>query len=78
MQILSEARANITSETAIRELEKKITAKMFAREPMPLRSTIKEEIEKEDPKGIGVMENFGTVPSAMTGGTKPKETIPAE
>lgn len=68
MQILSEARSNLTSESAIKELEKKITAKMFARESMDLRSRIKKEIESAEPKGFGFAENFGTLPSDLLRG----------
>lgn len=75
MQLLTEARSNLSSETAIKELEKKITAKMFSREPMDLRSKIKSEVENSDPKSIGFAENFGTVPPGLTGG---KDTVPAE
>lgn len=68
LSLLSEARGSLTSVTAIRELEKKITAKMFARDSMELRSTIKTEIESSDPHLVGFAENFNSVPGALTRG----------
>ena len=43
---LQKARDNLTSETAIKTLEKKVVSKIFARSPEKLRSEIAEEIEK--------------------------------
>lgn len=64
-QILAEARANLTSETALKELEKKLASKLFARDPMDLRAKILEEIKKADLVPIGMSEMFGNVPGAM-------------
>lgn len=71
-QLLSEARMTLTSDTAIKELENKTLAKMFAREKQDLRARIFEEVQKADARGIGLFENFGTTPAAMTGTSKPK------
>jgi hypothetical protein len=75
LALLTEARGNLSSETAIKELEKKILAKMFSRENVELRSKIKSEVEKSDPKSIGFAENFNTMPGSLTGGSN---TVPAE
>lgn len=63
--ILSEARSNLTSRTAIREIEKKLSAKMFARESSDLRTKISTEIDTEDPGqqligGVSPMPPLGT------------------
>lgn len=63
-QLLSEGRATLSSETAIKELETKICMKMFAKEPEALRNKIKGEIEASDPKGPGLLEGFDNVPAA--------------
>jgi hypothetical protein len=64
-QILGSARTNLTSETAIKEIEKRVAAKMFARHPMKLRSEIESEIENAEPKGLGLAESFGSVPATL-------------
>lgn len=48
LQILTEARATLTSEKAIRELEKRVTSKMFSRESQKLRDEIAKEIEQAE------------------------------
>jgi hypothetical protein len=50
LALLADARATLSSETAIQELEKKVTAKMFAREAQDLRDKIAGEIQSTDPK----------------------------
>lgn len=66
--ILNEARSGLSSEIAIKELEKKLAAKLFARDSMDLRKKVDQEIESSDPKSIGLMESFSNVPTALTSG----------
>lgn len=68
-QILAEGRNNLTSETAIKELQKKTVGKLFARESMELRAKIVAEIEASDSVPVGVAESFATVPGALTNGS---------
>ena len=54
--LLAEARSTFSSETTIKELEKKIASKLFAKESQKLREKISGEIERGDtrnPSGIG-------------------------
>jgi hypothetical protein len=67
LQILAEARSTLTSETAIKEVEKKVANKMFAKRKQKLRKKIEEEIDSSEAKPLGVFESFSSVPSAMTG-----------
>ena len=62
---LREARTILTSETAKREMEKKLTAKIFARSPVKLRQDIEKEIQDADPSAGGLVESFGTLPAGM-------------
>jgi hypothetical protein len=50
LALLAEGRATLSSPTAIKELEKRISAKMFAREPQAIRDKISREVESQDPK----------------------------
>lgn len=52
LAILMESRNNLTSKTAIREIEKSLTRKMFAKHPQELRNTIKQEIDKADARPV--------------------------
>lgn len=65
LQILAEARSNFTSETAIKELEKRVAAKMFSKERQELREKISREIDSAEAKPIGLLESFGQMPSGM-------------
>lgn len=71
-QILSEARANLTSETAIKEIEKRVVSKMFAREQQELREKIKREIDSG--RGVpspGIIEAFSQeIPASLYGTAK--------
>ena len=67
LQILAESRATLSSDTAIKEVEKKVTSKMFAKSKQKLRKKIETEIEEAEARPMGVFESFGSVPSAMTG-----------
>jgi hypothetical protein len=67
LQEMSEARTTLTSETAIKELEKKLVRKLFARDPMSLRKKIEEEIEEADAMP-SMAASFGMVsPISETG-----------
>lgn len=69
LQILAEARATLSSDTAIREIEKRVTAKMFAKEPQELRDLIHQEIESSQPKGLeGLVRDFDQLPEGMSSG----------
>lgn len=50
LALLADARATLSSQTAIKELEKRITAKMFARDTQALRDKIAADIDSQDPK----------------------------
>lgn len=69
LQILTEARSNFTSETAIKELEKRVAAKMFAKDRQSLREKIAQEIEEAEAKPIGLLESFGQLPPGMNSKT---------
>lgn len=74
LQILTEARTNFTSDTAIKEVEKEVAAKFFSRKPMELRNKIIQEIEAADPKSTGLLESFGTMQRFVGQGNPPPET----
>lgn len=62
LALLAEGRATLSSKTAIKELEKRITAKMFAREAQAIRDKIASEVESQDPKDpmlLGTSLGFG-------------------
>jgi len=72
LQLLTEARTTLTSDTAIKEFEKKVMGKMFSREKQELRDKIQEEIETANPRPIGVLENFGSInPATLFGPSGP-------
>lgn len=67
LTVLSEARTTLTSPTAIQEIEKKVTAKMFARDSQALRDEIASEIDSQDPKDPTLLNTslgFGPPPPA--------------
>ena len=66
LEILVEARSTLTSETAIKELEKGIAAKLFSKKSQEVREKIAKEIESS-PAKMTDMLNFQTVPAALTG-----------
>lgn len=68
-QILSEARQGLTSETAIKQIESRLTSKIFAREKQELRDKIRQEIDSADPRGPGMLESFGKMPASLYGGS---------
>jgi len=70
LAMLTESRTTLSSETAVKTLEKKVTAKMFSREPMALRQKIKQEIDDAETQSLGFAENFKTMPPDLTGGAK--------
>jgi hypothetical protein len=77
MQMLSEARMTLTSESAIKEIEKKLVAKLFAREKQDLREKIRKEIESGPARGPGLIESFGSMPGALLGAQGPKPAKPS-
>jgi hypothetical protein len=79
LSILADSRTNLTSETAIKSLEKKIASKMFARDSMELRTKIKQEIEAADAKAVGFVESFGSLPQGLQNpGKEDDDIVPAE
>lgn len=50
LSIMFQARESLTSETALRELEKRLTRKMFAKKPASFLDKINAEIDREEPK----------------------------
>lgn len=67
LNLLAVARKEMTSETAIKTLEKKMVAKMFTREKKDLVQKVLDEIETADPRMIDVLEMFNP-PEAPGGG----------
>lgn len=63
--LLADARTTLTSETAIKELELKITSKMFHRESQEVRKKIAAEIEAGNPRTPGFTENMLTIPQGL-------------
>jgi hypothetical protein len=70
LSILLQARTTLTSETAIKALEKKVVSKMFCKDDQKLRATMLEEVEKGPALGMSVMENFKTMPKEIVTGKK--------
>lgn len=68
LQILAESRSNLTSETAVKELQKKVASRMFSSESQELRDKIEKEIDTASVMPLGYAESFGTVPSEVTRG----------
>lgn len=65
-QILSEARTNFTAPTAIKEIEKRIANKMFAREKQELRDKILQEIDTNRATPYpGIIEAFQNIPASL-------------
>lgn len=54
LRVLSESRTNLSSDTAIQEIEKRMVSKLFARDSQELRDTITSEIMAKDPKMVGM------------------------
>jgi hypothetical protein len=76
LQLLVNARTTFTSETAIKELEKQIATRMFARKPQELRDQITDEIDSADAAVSLAQEaqmSFETQQAAMTEGPEPKK-----
>lgn len=74
LQILAEGRTTLTSETAIKELEKRVITKLFAKSRQQLREKMKSEVDRAN-WGLVPMtmqplnfESFKTVPAELTGG----------
>lgn len=66
------ARSNLTSETAIKELEKKLARKLFSKDPMELRKKIEEEIDAAEEAVFG-MSMLGMLPPADGDAPAPQE-----
>lgn len=71
MTDLSLARTTLTSETAIKEMEKKAVAKMFSRSSTELRDTIRKEIEEAETATAGLTESFDSVDPGLFGESPP-------
>lgn len=79
LQLLADARTMLSSKTAIRELEKKTTAKMFARDPQDLRDTIAKEVDKSDPQDEDLLSTslgLGPIPEPPPVAEGPSATKP--
>lgn len=67
LQILMQSRTTLTSTTAIKQIEKNLSDKLFAREAMSFREKVHSEIDSAEAQPmLGVAEGFGNVPSQMT------------
>lgn len=68
LQVLMQARSQLSSVTAVKEVEKKITARMFAHEE-ELRDKVAKEIDSGDaiPVGLEITESFMNVEAAAKG-----------
>ncbi len=74
-QEMDMARSSLTSETAIKESEKKLTRKLFARDTTKLRKKIEREIDSADTKMPSVKQAFGMIPPGFQkGDSEPGET----
>lgn len=68
MNLLAQARATLSSETAIKELETRILSKMFSKEKQELRSKIAAEVRSSAPKDTENFESLGNVDPALISG----------
>ncbi len=78
LQILLEARSTLTSDTALKMLEKKVTAKLFARDPQEDRTKINAEIDKAKPHELGGFGQLPPLPPLPPGGATKKPTAPKQ
>lgn len=67
LKVLMESRAAYSSITACKELEKKITSRMFANDDIKLREKIAKEIDDGDSVPIGITEAFADIPGGLGG-----------
>lgn len=72
-QEMDMARSSLTSETAIKEKEKKLTRKIFAKDSMELRKKIEREIDAADTKMPSVQGAFGMIPPGFMDASEPGE-----
>lgn len=72
-QEMDMARTSLTSETAIKEKEKMLIRKVFARSDMKLRKKIEKEIDEADTKMPSVQGAFGMIPPGLMGEPVPEE-----
>ena len=77
LQTLTEARATLTSDTAIRELEKRVTSKLFSRESQELRDNIAKEIESASLRR-GRMLAPGSFEEVFSGQGNPSREQPSQ
>jgi hypothetical protein len=77
LQILTEARSTLTSKTAVKEVEKKLAAKLFARDSQELRKKIEGEIESGR-QPVSMPQNFRTIPRGFVTDTDKQEDEPSE
>lgn len=69
-QMLTEARATLTSESALKAMEKKLTAKLFTKDSQKFRQKVEEEIERGASRLGGQLQaamNFGSVSPTLLG-----------
>lgn len=72
-QEMDMARGSLTSETAIKEYEKRLSRKLFAKEEQKLRNKIEREIDEADTKMPSVQSAFGMIPPFGQPGAEGKE-----
>jgi hypothetical protein len=77
LQVLTEVRNTLSSDTAIKEAEKNLARKMFSKHPQGIRNKIEEEIEAGDVRGPNAL-TFQSVPSALFGGSRAGKTADKE
>ena len=78
LELLTQAKTTLSSETAKKTLEQRVCSKMFSRETQTIRDKIRKEVEKAVvPKpSMFATNSFGSVPKQMIAGDeneKPKE-----
>lgn len=67
LDTIMKARMTLTSPSAIRQMEKNFSRKLFARNSLKFRQTVDTEIDKAEPIPLP-LDSFGTVPSVLTSG----------
>lgn len=74
LRTLLEAKSTLVSETALKEMEKRLTSKIFARDKQQLRDTINKEIDTSSSIAVGLNESFANVPAAIYGNNTQGDT----
>lgn len=79
LDLLLKARDTLTSETAIKEFEKIVVGKLFARNDTTFREKLEKEIDEGEAKPVSPLMGFGQLPPGMASpdseetGEKPEE-----